>query len=157
MWSAICAATTAKRIGALLAASAGATNGAASGAASAAPMPLTTVRRLGVQFVSVIAVPLDVSVGRCLSFIDGWLRRSSGAATVGRFRRRNVECRIAVEEAERLQDEAAMHHRLHRKILRPDDVVVAEGVPDRDRPVGDRPVLLRPGRAGPGPDALWFT
>ena len=45
---------------------------------------------------------------------------------MGGFRRRYVERRVAVEEGERLQHEAAMHHRLHRPILRPDDVVVAE-------------------------------
>src|SRR5690349_13879996 len=68
------------------------------------------------------------------------------AAALALFRRRHVECRVTVEEAVRLQHEAAAHRGLHRKVLGPHDVVVAENMPERDRPIGDGTVGLGPAR-----------
>ena len=52
-----------------------------------------------------------------------------GHAIMGHGRHRYVETRIAVEKPDRLQMETDRPNRHHRPILRPDDVVRAEGVP----------------------------
>src|SRR3984957_5272397 len=115
---------------------------AANGATTVAPRPLTMARRPGVQFLSFIAFSSSVH----LSVQSACHSPSSGAAAVGRVRRRHVECWISVEKAERLQEESAVHGGRHRVILRPDNMVVAEGMPDGDWPIGDRTILFGPSR-----------
>ena len=69
-------------------------------------------------------------------------------------RRRHVVGRVHGEEAVRLEREADVRRRHHRVILRPRDVRVAEGVPEHDVGVLDRPVLLGPARQAVAAPAL---
>src|SRR3984885_12988813 len=64
----------------------------------------------------------------------------------GRRRRREVDGRVPVEEAERLQREPGVLHRHDREVLRPAEVGHADRVPHHDVGVDDRPV----GRGPPG-------
>jgi hypothetical protein len=55
--------------------------------------------------------------------------------------RGNVKGRIAVEEADRSEGEAAIFDRHHRPVLRAGEVDSAEGVPHDDILAIDRPIL----------------
>src|SRR5262245_1966039 len=59
-------------------------------------------------------------------------------------RRRQVVCRILIEEPVRFQQEADVRRRHDRVVLRPRNVCVPEGVPKQDVGVFDRAVSLGP-------------
>ena len=84
------------------------------------------------------------------SFELGRDSRSRGAVPVRRCWR-EVAARVAVEEAERLQCEPGVLARHHRPVLRPAEVGRANGVPQHDVLIDDRPVrggpLRQPGAA----------
>ena len=79
---------------------------------------------------------------------EGPARAARGSCPRRAAGRRHVERRVAVEEPDGFSMKPEPRDRHHRPVLGPQDVVMAERVPDHDVGVLDRAVGLRPTRAG---------